>query len=137
MIEDTIVERTPHKAQLEKGVYNAIIKRVEAQKDVQTSYGIRDMIVLTYDVDGIEIRRRYNKSWNAGSALFKLVSDLRPDEVLSMKFDVAELEGTKVRVMISRDNIMEVELPPKAKPIEPLATKAARSFEDDAEDENL
>jgi hypothetical protein len=144
IMDDTVVERTPHKAQLEEGVYDAIIQRVEAQKDVQTSYGIKDMIVVTYDIDGIEIRRRYNKSWNKGSALFKLVSDLRPGEVLTTKYDVAVLEGAKVRVLIGHnktddggewDNIMQVTLPQKPAPV--MATKAAQSLEELANDPEL
>jgi hypothetical protein len=148
MNEDTIVERVPHKAQLEKGVYDAVIMRVEVQKDVNTNYGIKDMFVLTFGIGDVEVRRRYNKSWTPSSYIYKLVAELRPDETLGLSYDVAKLEGTKVRVLISHnktesgdvwDNVMEVELPPKAKPIEkePMATKAARSFEDDANDQDL
>ena len=146
MIEDTVVERTPHKAQLEKGVYDAVIKRVEVQNDVKTNYGIKNMFVLTFGIGDVEVRRRYNKSWTPSSYIYKLVEELRPDETLGLSYDVAKLEGMKVRVMIGHnktemgdvwDNVMEVELPPKAKPIEPMSTKAAKTFEDDANDHEL
>jgi hypothetical protein len=131
MIEDTVVERVPHTAQLKEGVYDGVVLRVEAQNGVQTSYGIKDMLVLTFEVKGVEVRRRYNKSWNKGSNLYKLVSDLRPGEVLGTKYDVAQLEGTKVRVMIGHhktetgdvwDNVMQVGLPET--PTEELPTLA-------------
>jgi hypothetical protein len=155
-MSDTVVERTPHKAQVSEGLHDAVITKVEAQDAVQTQFGLKNVLNITYDVEGIEVRRRYNKSWNKGSNLYKLVSDLRPGEVLSMRYDVAVLVGTKVQVLIGHaktddgsewDNILQVSLPPAPEPMSMKAqttnvgvetkSQAAQSLEELGDDPEL
>jgi len=98
-MNNTTVSREPRKAQLEVGVYDAKILAVEAKDNVETAYGIKDVLYITYDVEGVEVRRRYNKSFSPNSSIYKLVDELKPGEV-PMIFDIADLVGTPCRVMI-------------------------------------
>ena len=99
-MSSTVVKREPRKAQLEEGVYDAIISQVEAVDAVQTAFGIKNVLYVTFDVDGVTIKRRYNKSWMPSSAVYGLVSALRPDEAGNAEYDVAELVGEKCRLLI-------------------------------------
>jgi hypothetical protein len=79
-------------------VYDATIIAVAAEDGIQTQYGMRDRIIVTFDVDGVEVKRRYNKSLFPSSALYGLISELVdgvPDE-----FDVADMVDAQCRVMI-------------------------------------
>jgi hypothetical protein len=98
-MSSTVVKREPRKARLEEGVYDAVIKDVTAEDGVQTAFGVKDVIYVTFDIDGTELKKRYNKSFMPSSALFGLVSSLRPNET-PMEFDVAELVGEKCRLLI-------------------------------------
>ena len=99
-MSSTVVKREPRKAQLEEGVYDAKISQVEAVDAVQTSFGIKNVLYITFDVDGVTIKRRYNKSWMPSSALYGLVAALRPDEVGETEYEVAKLVGDKCRLLI-------------------------------------
>lgn len=102
-MSSTVVERTPRKAQLNEGVYDAKITKVEAADNVQTAFGLKDVIYVIFDVDGIELRKKYNKSWNPNSALYGLVTTLRPKEELTTKYDVAQLVGDNCRILVGHN----------------------------------
>jgi len=136
-MSDTMVSREPRAAQLDVGVYDASIIAVEAKDAVETAYGIKDVIYITYDVNGVEVRRRYNKTFSPNGALYKLVDILKPGEV-PMMFELADLVGTSCRVMIELnttesgdvwENVVKV-VKAKPKPVE-------ASFDDDVGDPEL
>jgi hypothetical protein len=135
-MSSTIVEREPHKAQIDEGVHEANIEAVEAVDAVETAYGIKNVIYVTFNIEGKLIKRRYNKSWNPSSALFKLVSDLRPGE-LPMKFDVADLVGDNCRVLVAHNttdsgdtwvNIVQVSKPKPQSEQPKFETMASKSL---------
>lgn len=97
-MSDTIITRSPRQPKLEEGVHDAIIEEVVAENGVQTKYGVRDQIVATFDVDGVSVKRRYNKSLHSKSALYAVVSELDGD--VPRQYNAADLEGKQCRVMI-------------------------------------
>ena len=135
----TVVKREPHVAQLEPGVYDATISLVEAEDQVETKYGLKDVLYITFDIEGVPVRKRYTHSWNENSNLYKLVAVIKPGEEKNDEYDVAELTHEKVQVLIEHntdetggvwDNITTVtKARPKPKPF--------KTFEEDARDPNM
>jgi hypothetical protein len=125
MSEETTVIRTTRKPHLDEGLYDATVSAVEAMDGVQTPYGVKDKIVVTFDVKGCEIKRRYNKSLFPSSNLYEFISELAGEP--GDAFDVAELVGERCRVMISHattdagDVWENVESVKKSKPKSTLA----------------
>jgi hypothetical protein len=97
-MSSTIISRSPRQPKLEEGVHNATIEAVEGEDGVQTPFGIRDQIVITFEVEGLNVKRRYNKSLHPNSALYGFVSELVGD--VPREYDVANLEGKPCRVVI-------------------------------------
>jgi hypothetical protein len=129
-MSDTLVEREPHKAQLEEGAYNANIEEVEAQDGIQTKYGIKKVFYITFNVEGVLVRRRYNASWNQNSELYKLVAALHPEEAGNLQYDVANLKGDNCSVLLAHnttetgdvwDNVMQVGKSKKPQSLDNLA----------------
>jgi hypothetical protein len=97
-INSTIVSRLVRQPKLDEGVHDAIIGMVEAEDGVKTQFGVRDQIVVTFDVEGVNVRRRYNKSLHPSSALYAVVSELDGD--VPREYDAANLVGKECRVTI-------------------------------------
>jgi hypothetical protein len=97
-MSSTIITRSLRQPKLEEGVHDAIVESVVAEDGVQTPYGVRDQIVATFDVEGVPVRRRYNKSLFPSSALYAVVSALVGD--VPREYDAANLEGKECRVTI-------------------------------------
>ena len=95
----TKVSRHQRQPKIDEGVYDATIIAVAAEDGIETTYGVRDRINVTFDVNGVEVTRRYNKSLFPSSALYGLISELAdnvPDE-----FDVADLVDAPCRVIVA------------------------------------
>ena len=97
-ISSTLVSRLVRQPKLDEGVHDAIIEMVAAEDGVKTLFGVRDQIVVTFDVEGVNVRRRYNKSLHPSSALYAVVSELDGD--VPREYDAANLEGKECRVTI-------------------------------------
>lgn len=97
-MSSTIIRRYVRQPRLDVGVYDAVIESVVPVDGVETRFGVRDQIVVTFDVDGTSVRKRYNKSLHPKSALYGLIFELAGD--LGENFDVAELEDKPCRVTI-------------------------------------
>jgi hypothetical protein len=93
------VRRPRRTAQLEEGTYEATIVAVEEITGVTTEWGEQDKIVVTFDVDGVELRRRYNKSLYPTSYLYALIKELVGDP--GEEFDVITLVDMPCRVLIT------------------------------------
>ncbi len=99
MSSSTIVRRGQREARLREGIYNAEIESVEVEDGVTTPYGVRSRFKITFNVNGVGVRRIYNKSLHPSSALYALINELVgevPDE-----YDVADLEGMQCQVKIA------------------------------------
>ena len=72
------LSRTPHEPQLEEGdTYDAKIVKVEQKDGVETVFGEKDQIWITFLVVGdVEITRRYTNSLFPKSNLAKLITAL-------------------------------------------------------------
>jgi hypothetical protein len=97
-ISSTIIRRSVRQPKLDAGAYDAVIESVVPVDGVETRFGVRDQIVVTFDVDGTSVKKRYNKSLHPKSALYELIFELGGD--VGKEFDVAELEGKQCRVTI-------------------------------------
>jgi hypothetical protein len=99
MSASIFVRRPRRTAQLEEGTYDATIEGVEELTGVMTPWGEQDKILVTFDVNGVVLRRRYNKSLYPTSNLFVLINELtgEPGE----EFDVVTLVDMPCRVLIS------------------------------------
>jgi len=97
-LSSTIIRRSVRQPKLDVGVYDAVITSVEPLDGVETRFGVRDQIVVKFDVDGISVRKRYNRSLHPKSSLHELICELAGD--VGNEFDVAELEGKPCRVTI-------------------------------------
>jgi hypothetical protein len=93
-----IQKRELRQPQLDEGMYNTKIAVVDEENEVETQFGKKNRCVVHFNVDGVEITRRYNKSLRPSSSFYKLVQSLEgivPDE-----YDVDKLEGKECRVVI-------------------------------------
>ena len=98
IISSTLVSRHLRQPKLEEGVHDAIIETVVAEDGVQTSYGVRDQIVVTFDVEGVSVKRRYNKSLHPSSVFYGVVSALVGD--VPREYEAGNLVGKPCRVTI-------------------------------------
>jgi hypothetical protein len=98
-ISSTVISRRLRQPKLEEGVHDAVIETVAAEDGVQTPFGVRDQIVVTFDVEGVNVKRRYNKSLFPSSAFYGVVSELVGD--VPREYDAANLEGKQCRVLIA------------------------------------
>jgi len=95
----TIVTKPTRVALVDDGDYDAVITGVEEQNDVQTTYEVKNMVVLTFDAGGTEVRKRYSRSLHEKSDLYWLVKELvgEPGD----RFDLDTLIGTPCRIFIT------------------------------------
>jgi len=96
--------REPHKPLLEDGKrYNAQITKMEVLKD-QPMYNrpdrLQDVLVYTFDINGVEIRRRVTKSTGEMSNLNKLAKEFGFGDISLTGFDGRKLLGKSCRVKI-------------------------------------
>jgi hypothetical protein len=98
IINSTLVSRQLRQPKLQEGVHDAIIESVVPADGVETRFGVRDQIVVAFDVDGTGVRKRYNRSLHPKSSLYELIFELAGD--VGNEFDVAELEGKPCRVTV-------------------------------------
>jgi hypothetical protein len=96
----TVIVTKPTKVALfDDGEYDAVITGVEEQNDVQTTYEVKNMVVLVFDAGGTEVRKRYSRSLHERSDLYALVKELVGEPGDS--FDLDTLIGTLCRVFIT------------------------------------
>ena len=98
------IERTLREAKIAGGLYKARIGKIAEEKAVETPYGIKDKLVVSFEVENgsqpIEIKKRYNYSIHENSSfagLIKGVTGNLPGE----KFDLDTLEGQRCQVVIT------------------------------------
>ena len=96
--------RRPHKPLLEDGKrYNAEITKMEVLKD-QPVWNrpdrLQDVLVYTFDINGVEIRRRVTKSTGEMSNLNKLAKEFGFGDISLTGFDGRKLLGKSCRVKI-------------------------------------
>ena len=94
----TLIRRSVRQPKLAAGVYDAFIESVVPVDGVETRFGVRDQIVVTFEVDGISVRKRYNRSLHPKSFLYELIFELAGD--VGKEFEATELEGKPCRVTI-------------------------------------
>jgi hypothetical protein len=99
-MNSTTVSLHQRQPKIDEGVYDATITAVVAEDGIQTQYGMRDRIIVTFDVNGVEVTRRYNKSLFPSSALYGLISELVSADVPD-EFDVAALVDMPCHVIIA------------------------------------
>ena len=97
-MSSTLIRRSVRQPRLDAGVYDAVIESVLPVDGVETRFGVRDQIVVKFDVNGTSVRKPYNRSLHPKSALYELIFELVGD--VGKEFDVAELEGKPCRVTI-------------------------------------
>lgn len=93
-----IITRSLRQPKLEEGVHDAVIESVVTEDGVQTKFGIRDQIVVTFDIEGLSVKRRYTKSLDSRSAFYAVVGELEGD--VPHRYDATDLEGRECRVTI-------------------------------------
>jgi len=96
--------REPHKPRLEDGKrYNAKITEMEVLKD-QPVYNNpdkkQDVLVYTFDLSGVEIKRRVTKSTGQMSNLYKLALEFGYPNIDITGFDGRNLLGKNCRVKV-------------------------------------
>ena len=94
-----IIQNETRKAQISEGMYDAVISDVVEANGIATQFGLKDMIIVTFNVDDANIRRRYNKSLHPKSSLYGLIKELNGGAPGS-QFDVETLKDTKCRVVV-------------------------------------
>ena len=95
------LSREPHEPQLEEGeTYDARITKVEDEDGVDTQWGPKDRYVFTFEVEGVEIKQRYNKSMFPKSNYVKLISTLDPERFDGKGYDADDLVGKPCRVLV-------------------------------------
>lgn len=93
------LNRELHEPRLEEGEHTAAIREVEERTGVQTAFGEKDQIVITFDVEGVALLRRYTKSMFPKSNLYKLISTLAHD-FDGFSFDAEDLVDMPCRVVV-------------------------------------
>ncbi len=95
------LSRTSHEPQLEEGeTYDAVIVQVEDEDGVDTQWGQKDRYVFTFEVDGLALKQRYNKSMFPKSNYVKLITTLDPENFDGFGYDADNLVGKPCRVLI-------------------------------------
>jgi hypothetical protein len=96
------LSREPHRPQFEEGeTYDARPIKVEEHNGVETAFGEKDQLWVTFDInDDAEITRRYTKSLNPKSNLSKLISVIDGENFDGINYDAEELVGKPCRVLI-------------------------------------
>jgi hypothetical protein len=79
-------------------MYDAIITEIDEENGVETQFGSKDRWVVPFKVNGVEVKKRYNKSLRPSSNFYKLVETLEGE--VPEEYDVDMLEGKKCRVVI-------------------------------------
>lgn len=99
-----IVEQTLHRAELKPGMYSATITAVDELFDVETQYGIKNMLVVSFDVRrGVEVitlKKRYNRSVHKTSSFAKLVKETT-GVTPGQSYDTDKLIGVKCQVLVA------------------------------------
>jgi hypothetical protein len=102
--ETYIPPREPHKPQLEDGGrYNAKITNVEVQLQqpvFNDPTRFQDLLVYTFNIGGVEIKRRVTKSTDERSNLAKLAKEFGFGDISVTGFAGRQLVGKKCRVKI-------------------------------------
>ncbi|MGZ4846467.1 MAG: hypothetical protein ACXV2E_00770 [Halobacteriota archaeon] len=95
------MSRTPHEPNLEDGeTYDATIVKVEDEDGIDTQWGKKDRYVFTFDVGGLELKQRYNKSMFPKSNYVRLIATLDPEHFDGIGYDADDLIGKQCRVLI-------------------------------------
>ena len=95
------LSREKHEPQLEEGeTYEARIVKVEDEDGVDTQWGPKDRYVITFDVNGLELKQRYNKSMFPKSNYVKLITTLDPEHFDGIGYDADDLVDKPCRVLI-------------------------------------
>jgi hypothetical protein len=93
-------KRENRKPQKAEGTYTATIIDVAERKAVATAYGVKDMIVITFKVDGeTPIKRPYNDSLHPKSSLYALIKEVTGHEPPE-EYDLEELVGKTCTVAV-------------------------------------
>ncbi|MGP8010999.1 MAG: hypothetical protein ACLPI9_00750 [Halobacteriota archaeon] len=93
-------KRESRKPQKAEGTYAATITDVAERKAVATAYGVKDKIVITFEVDGeTPIRKPYNDSLHPKSSLYGLIREVTGQEPPE-EYDLEELIGKKCTVAV-------------------------------------
>lgn len=98
IISSTLVSRHLRQPKLEEGAHDAVIEKVVPEDGVQTKFGVRDQLVVTFDVEGVSVKRRYNKSLHPNSVFYGVVSAFVED--VPREYEAADLVGKPCRVTI-------------------------------------
>ena len=98
------IERKLREVKIAEGLYKARIGRIAEEKAVETPFGIKDKLIVPFEVENgsqpIEINKRYNYSIHENSSfagLIRSVTGSLPGE----KFDLDTLEGQRCQVVIT------------------------------------
>ncbi|MGZ4852090.1 MAG: hypothetical protein ACXV3D_02735 [Halobacteriota archaeon] len=95
------ISRTPHEPELEEGeTYPAEIIKVDDEDDVDTQWGKKDRYVFTFDIQGVQRKKRYTKSMFPKSNYVKLIATLDPEHFDGTGYDADDLVGKGCRVLI-------------------------------------
>ena len=131
--------REPHRPKLEDGKrYTAKITSVDVLKD-QPTYNdptkLRDILVYTFDINGVEVKSRVTKSTDEKSNLYKMAKEFGFGDISKTGFSGKQLVGKTCRVKVAYSK-------PTADlsvfdNIDKNSIEAIDTFEGDAENENL
>jgi hypothetical protein len=99
--------REPHRPKLEEGRYNAKITTVDVLSN-QPSFNdptkLRDVLVYTYDINGVEVKDRVTKSTNEKSSLNKMAKEFGYPNIHKTGFSGKQLVGRTCRVKVVHSN---------------------------------
>jgi hypothetical protein len=94
----------PHRPKLEDGKrYTAIITQVEVLKN-QPSYGdatkLQDILVYTFNINGVGVKRRVSLSTGEKSNLYKMAKEFGFGDISKTGFSGKQLVGKACRVKV-------------------------------------
>jgi len=95
--------KEPHRPKLEEGRCTAKITKVDVLSN-QPSYNdptkLRDILVYTYDINGVEVKDRVTKSTNEKSSLHKMAKEFGYPDIQKTGFSGKQLVGRTCRVKV-------------------------------------
>lgn len=99
-----IITREPMTSPVPAGMYGAAIADIEEAFEVETPWGEKDQLIVSFELDApggpFTLRKRYNRSIHEKSGFYKLVASVT-GKPPSNEFDIDNLVGVDCRLVVT------------------------------------
>ena len=103
-----VIEEQAHIPEVKPGLYQARISNIEERWGVDTKFGPKDVLVVSFmlkDKKGeiVELKKRYNRTINERLSFYKLVRDVTTKSPKG-SYDIDELLNERCQILVSNND---------------------------------